>query len=148
MSRLERTREQREEGAAHHRRSHTAGHGALFLPPLKSIAARRNHHRLRARAGSGSTSRRSRAAPRAPALTAQHEEQHAGQRGHDHQQGQPDALPHGAAGGSRRDPGRAGGRGGPAAAPPPAADRPGGQAGRGSQSERWRGEGRGTSWES
>lgn len=29
-------------------------------------------------------------------LTAQHEEQHAGKGGHDHQQGQPDALPHSA----------------------------------------------------
>lgn len=90
--------------------------------------------------GSTSTASRSRAGsrPSAPPLTAQHEEQHAGQRGHDHQQGQPDALPHGAAGGSRRDPDRAGGRGGPAPAPPPAADRPGGPAGLGCRSVAWR----------
>lgn len=51
----------------------STGPGGFFLPPPHS-------------AGQG--------APRP--LTAQHEEQHAGQGGHDHQQGQPDALPHAA----------------------------------------------------
>lgn len=52
--------------------------------------------------------------PRAPRpLTAQHEEQHAGQGGHDHQQGQPDALPHAARSPpARRAAPRAGGAGG------------------------------------
>lgn len=126
-----------------HTLPHRPGHGALFLPPVnpsREEPAQIASPARRCEGGRGAPAPPAAAGPaaaaRTPALTAQHEQQHAGQRGHDHQQGQPDALPHGAAGGSRQDPGRASG---PAPAPPPAAEEPAARRGVARGTSRWRG---------